>query len=200
MKLSILLFAALLLTLAVSPAVPNVGDEAPGFTLKDIDGETHSLKDLAGKYVVLEWVNLECPFVRKHYNSKNMQDMQKEYTDKGVIWLSICSSAAELQGNYSPDMWKEKVKEEGAVPTAVLLDPDGKVGHEYGAQTTPEMFVIDPEGKLIYAGAIDSIPSTDVEDIPKAENYVKKALDSAMAGEPVETPKTKSYGCSVKYQ
>lgn len=194
-----LLTAFLLVLPVVTHAAAKVGEPAPGFTLTDIEGKEHSLSDFAGKYVVLEWVNLECPFVRKHYDSKNMQALQKDSTDKGVVWLSICSSAEGKQGNFTSDKWKEQVEKEGAAPTAVLLDPDGKVGKAYGATTTPEMFVIDAEGKIVYAGAIDSIRSTDVEDVAKAENYVKNALEATMAGKPVETAQTKSYGCSVKY-
>ena len=136
----------------------------------------------------------------KHYvKSKNMQDLQKEYTAKGVMWLSINSSAEGKQGNYTPEKLNEIMAERGALPTALLLDPDGKVGKMYDAKTTPHMFVINPEGTLIYQGAIDSIPSPASDDIPKSENYVISALEDAMAGKPVQTSMTKSYGCSVKY-
>ena len=177
----------------------STGSSAPDFTLPDTSGKTHSLADYKGKYVVLEWVNPDCPFVRKHYESGNMPSLQKTYTDKGVVWLSIDSSAPGKQGNYPPADLAAWEKEKGAAATAVLLDPDGKVGREYGAKTTPHMFVIDPKGSLIYEGAIDSIASPDKSDIPKATNYVKAALDESMAGKSVTTPQTRSYGCAVKY-
>ena len=149
--------------------------------------------------MVLEWTNPDCPFVKKHYDSSNMQELQKFYTAKGVVWLSINSSAQGKQGNYTPEEWNKIIKEKKAEPTAVLLDPDGKVGKMYDAQTTPHMFRIDQQGLLIYQGAIDDKAGTDPADIPSAVNYVRKALDEAMAGKPVTTPTTKSYGCSVKY-
>jgi len=193
--LSILAVSAQMVFAGVKP-----GETAPDFHLTDINGKTHSLADFKGKYVVLEWVNYGCPFVRKQYDSKNMQSLQKEYTAKGVTWLSICSSAPGKQGNMSADEWKKASTERGAKSTAILLDADGKVGHLYGAKTTPDMWVINPEGKVIYSGAIDSIPSPDPADIAKATNYVKAALDSSMAGKPVATTETRSYGCSVKYE
>lgn len=182
------------------PAPPKLDKPAPGFTLTDSEGKEHSLADFKGKYVVLEWVNYDCPFVRKHYRSGNMQQLQKTYRDKGVVWLSICSSAPGKQGHFELDDLKERIAEEEATPTAYLIDADGIVGKEYEAKTTPHMFVINPEGNLIYAGAIDDIASTDRDDIDKATNYVKAALDAGMAGEPVVVQSTKSYGCSVKYK
>lgn len=176
-----------------------VGQAAPPFTLADTQGRVHSLEKDAGKYVVLEWFNYDCPFVKKHYGSGNMQKLQKEYTAKGVIWYSICSSAPGKQGYFQATEMEQKARERQVASTAVLLDSDGKVGKLYGAKTTPHLFVIDPQGKLIYEGAIDSIRSTDVADIAKATNYVSMALDEAMAGKPVSTPITPSYGCSVKY-
>jgi peroxiredoxin len=193
--LSLLVLSAQLTFAAVKP-----GETAPNFILTDISGKTHSLADFKGKTVVLEWVNYGCPFVRKQYDSHNMQNLQKEYTSKGVTWLSICSSAPGQQGNMSDAEWKKAIAEKGADPTAVLIDADGKVGHLYGAKTTPDMWIINPEGKVIYTGAIDSIPSTDVSDVPKATNYVKAALDASMDGKPVATAETRSYGCSVKYE
>ena len=174
------------------------GQAAPSFTLTDSNGQKHSLSDYKGKFVVLEWFNPDCPFVKKHY-SGNMQLLQKEYTSRGVIWLSINSSAPGKQGSYTPQGFNKFMAEKAASPTAVLLDTDGKVGHLYAAKTTPQMFVIDPQGVLIYQGAIDDIPSTDVQDMTKAKNYVREALDSAMYGIPVAVNTTKSYGCSVKY-
>jgi len=175
------------------------GNSAPDFTLADTHGNGHFLAGYKGKFVVLEWTNYDCPFVKKYYDSGTMQELQKNYTGKGVIWLSICSSAPGKQGNYPAEIWNEMAEKKGAAPTAVLLDPDGKTGRLYGAQTTPHMFVINPEGVLIYRGAIDSIPSVDPADIGKATNYVRAALEEAMSGEPVREPSTQAYGCSVKY-
>ncbi|HEY8515310.1 MAG TPA: thioredoxin family protein [Candidatus Binatia bacterium] len=180
-------------------AAAVVGQPAPAFTLTDTNGKQHSLADFKGKYVVLEWVNHECPFVKKHYGSGNMQSLQKKYVDQGVVWLSINSSAPGKQGNYPPEKWNEITTEVKAVPTAVLLDPDGTVGRAYGAKTTPHMYIIDPEGTLIYAGGIDDKPSTDPDDIPKAKNYVDLALTEALSGQPVAIASTTPYGCSVKY-
>ena len=187
-------------TRSAPAAPPRVDKPAPGFTLMDSEGKNHSLADFRGKYVVLEWVNYDCPFVRKHYRSGNMQQLQKTYTGKGVMWLSICSSAPGKQGHFAADELKERIAEEKAMPTAYLVDPEGTVGKEYEAKTTPHMFVINPEGTLIYAGAIDDIASTDVDDIGEATNYVKAAIDAAQAGQPVAVKSTKSYGCSVKYK
>lgn len=190
-----LIFAALL------PAVQaaQVGQPAPAFTLKDTHGTAHNLSDFKGKTVVLEWINHECPFVLKHYSGGAMQALQKEYSGKGVVWLSICSSAPGKQGHMSPEQWNKTTAEKGAAPTAVLLDEDGAIGKLYQAKTTPHMYVINPEGVLVYAGAIDSIKSTNAADIPKATNYVKAALDEVLAGKPVTTASTEAYGCSIKY-
>ena len=186
------------LTLPV-PAAVEPGETAPEFTLTDSKGTSHKLSDFRGKLVVLEWLNHECPFVKKHYAGGDMQKLQKEYTDKGVVWLSIISSAPGKQGHRTGPQAEADTKDKNASPTAVLLDPAGTVGQKYGAKTTPEMFVIDKEGRVIYAGAIDSIKSTNSADIAKAENYVRQTLDAALAGQPVPTPKTTPYGCSVKY-
>jgi peroxiredoxin len=192
--------AAILLTGASAVfAAPQIGSPAPDISATDTNGKRQTLSQYKGKFVVLEWTNPECPFVHKHYDSGNMQKLQKEYTAKGVVWLSINSSAAGKQGNYTPEKWNEIVKQKGAAPTAVLLDPDGKVGHAYDAKTTPHIFIINPDGKLIYEGGIDSIRSPDQADIPKATNYVRATLDEAMAGKPVTTPVSQPYGCGVKY-
>jgi peroxiredoxin len=191
-----------LLTLALNQSVRSAaepGEAAPEFTLTDSKGTSHKLSDFRGKFVVLEWLNHECPFVKKHYSNGNMQKLQQEYTAKGVVWLSIISSAPGKQGHRTGPQADVDTKDRDAAPTAVLLDPAGEVGQKYGAKTTPEMFVIDKEGKIIYAGAIDSIKSTNSADIAKAENHVRQALDAALAGKPVPTPKTTPYGCSVKY-
>jgi hypothetical protein len=197
------MMAAALATIAVAPAFAQggavVGQPAPEFTLKDGSGQSHTLSSLRGKHVVLEWVNFGCPFVQKHYGSGNMQKLQKAYTGKGVVWLSVNSSGEGKQGYYPAAELASVLKGKGAAPTAYLLDTDGKVGHLYGARTTPHMFVIDPQGKLVYAGGIDDRPSTDQADIAGATNYVAAALDQALAGKPVTTAVSKPYGCSVKY-
>jgi len=177
----------------------KIGKSAPAFSLTDINGKVHALKDYRGKYVVLEWVNYECPFVKKHYNSGNMQSLQKTYTGKDVVWLSINSSAPGKQGNFTPAEIQKRAQAHGASFSAYLVDEDGKVGNRYDAKTTPHIFIIDPEGKLLYKGAIDNIRSTNIEDIAKAENYVSAALEAAMAGKMIEVSSTQSYGCSVKY-
>lgn len=183
----------------VCGAETGVGGKAPEFSLKDTHGNTHALSDHLGKLVVLEWNNPDCPFVKKHYEGGNMQNLQKTYTGKDVIWLTVNSSALGKQGNYPPEKLNEITAERQAAPTAVLIDPDGTVGKLYGAKTTPHMFIVDPKGVLIYQGAIDSKPSTSPADIASSENYVSKALDEAMAGGEVSTPSTSPYGCSVKY-
>lgn len=191
----------LALALAVTPACAQVesNQPAPEFTLKDTNGNDVSLSQFKGKYVVLEWLNYDCPFVKKHYGSGNMQNLQKTYTDKGVAWLSIASSAPGTEGYYQADDINKMNQERKGAATAILLDPTGQVGKLYGAQTTPHMFVIDPKGVLIYQGAIDDIRTPNPDDVAKAKNYVSAALDEAMAGKPVTTASTKSYGCSVKY-
>jgi hypothetical protein len=158
------------------------------------------LSQYHGKYVVLEWHNQGCPYTRKHYVSGNMQNLQKEWTAKGVVWFTVISSAPGQQGYVTPPEENAYVEKMHAVPTAVLMDPDGKVGHLYNAKTTPQMFVISPEGNVIYDGAIDDKPTPDTDDIRGADNYVNDALTAAMAGKPVATPYTRSYGCSVKYR
>lgn len=178
---------------------PAIGAAAPAFSLIDSNGKQHGLADFKGKHVVLEWLNHGCPYVKKHYESKNMQALQKDYTGKGVVWLSIISSAEGKQGHSTPAKANEDVTAMGASPTAVLLDPKGDVGRLYGAKTTPHMFVIDPAGNLIYKGAIDDKPTTDTDDIAGATNYVRQALDAALAGKAVATAQSKPYGCSVKY-
>jgi peroxiredoxin len=180
-------------------AAAIVGQRAPSFELRDADGKSVKLESYRGKYVVLEWTNFGCPFVGKQYGSGNMQSLQKKYTEKGVVWLSICSSAKGKQGYVDGAGAKEGMKERDAAPTRFLLDPKGSVGKSYGAKTTPHMFVIDPKGTLIYNGAIDDKPSTNKDDVPGAKNYVAAALDESMAGEKVAMSATQPYGCSVKY-
>jgi hypothetical protein len=198
MSFAALFWISLVPSFAASP--PAAGETAPDFTLKDSNGRTYRLSDLKGKYVVLEWVNFGCPFVRKHYSSGNMPSLQKFYTAKNVIWLSICSSAPGKQGYFEGEELKAEITKMKAVPSAYLVDPDGTVGRLYAAKTTPTMFVIDPRGTIIYGGAIDDIPSTNPDDVQKARNYVKEALDLAMDGKSVQVTTSKSYGCSVKYK
>ena len=177
----------------------KTGDEAPVFDAVDIAGSLIGLSEFKGRYVVLEWINYDCPFVKKHYDSGNMQELQKEFTGKDVVWLAICSSAPDKQGFYEASEHKRILGEKGFAGTTLLLDPEGIVGKQYAAKTTPHMFVIDPEGKMIYQGAIDDNSSANKEDAKTAKNYVRAALESAMAGQPVEVPATAPYGCSVKY-
>ena len=177
----------------------RVGEPAPAFTATDSNGKTVKLADYKGKFVVLEWHNNGCPYVQKHYNSGNMQRLQKEWTAQGVVWLTVISSAPGKQGYVTAADANAYAKSKSAAPTAILLDPTGEVGHAYDAKTSPHMFVIDPKGVLIYDGAIDDKPTTDVADVATAKNYVVKALTEAIAGKPVSEPATRPYGCSVKY-
>ena len=180
--------------------VPPVGSSAPDFSLTDAKGKAHSLAEYKGKYVVLEWFNPECPFVKKHYGSGNMQKLQEDYTGKGVVWLTIDSSAPGTEGNLTPEQAQKKMTEWKTRQTALLLDPEGKAGRAYGAKNTPDMIVINPEGKIVYEGAIDSKATPNPADISNSTNYVKVALDESMAGKSVSTSSTKQYGCSVKYK
>ncbi len=172
---------------------------APEFTLSDSTGVEHSLSDFKGKYVVLEWTNHQCPFVKKFYANGDMQSLQKEMTEKGVIWLQVLSSAKGKQGYLTASEAQAVRNKQKVGSTALLLDPEGVVGRKYDARTTPHMFLINPEGLIIYQGAIDSIQSTDSGDIANATNYVKLAYENAIAGKPIDTSATKPYGCSVKY-
>lgn len=177
----------------------TVGEKAPDFTLPAADGGDKSLSSFAGKITVLEWHNKGCPFVKKHYESGNMQALQKEFTAKDVVWLTINSSAPGKQGHESAADALATAKADGAASTHVLLDEKGEVGKLYGATTTPAMYVIDKDGKLAYAGAIDDNASPDPETIKDAKNYVRAAIEALQAGKPVEVSSTKSYGCGVKY-
>jgi len=179
---------------------PPVGSKAPEFSLPDMKGKSHSLSEYKGKYVVLEWFNPECPFVKKHYGTDNMQKLQQEFTGKGVVWLTIDSNAPGMEGNLSAEAAEKISNSWKTHQTALLLDPDGKVGKAYGAKNTPHMFVVSPEGKIVYEGAIDSKASPNPADIPSSTNYVKVALDESLSGKPVSNPNTKPYGCSVKYK
>jgi peroxiredoxin len=199
-KLLLSAIASLVATAAFAADSPSVGSNAPDFSATDSNGKTQSVSQYKGKYVVLEWFNPDCPFVKKHYGVGNMQKLQKEFTDKGVVWLAIDSSAPGKEGNLTAEQANAKVSEWKAHATALVLDPDGKAGRAYGAKNTPHMFIIDPEGKVIYEGAIDSKASPNPADIPTSTNYVKVALDEAMAGKKVSNANTKPYGCSVKYK
>lgn len=200
MKSVFALFASFLIAVAAQADMQQPGQTAPDFTLPSASGNEVSLADYQGKWVVLEWINHGCPFVVKHYKSGNMQGLQKKYTDQDVVWLSICSSAPGTQGYMTAEEAAQSLKDHQAVPTAYLIDADGTVGKLYGAKTTPQMVVIDPQGKIVYHGAIDSIKSANPKDIEKADNYVANALDAGMAGEPISVAQSQPYGCSVKYK
>ena len=197
--LAAIVAAVLTLASTTSARAAQVGAPAPGFHGTDSSGKTQSLDQYKGKYVVLEWHNHDCPYTIKHYKSGNMQSLQKEWTAKGVVWFTVISSAPGTQGYVDAGQENAYMKKMGAQPTAAILDPKGEIGHLYEAKTTPNMYVINPSGKLIYAGAIDDHATTEVSDIPSSKNYVSTALTEAMAGQPVQTAYTRPYGCSVKY-
>lgn len=203
-KLSLFLSAACAMVLLTAAntfaAAPAVGSAAPEFKLPDALGKEISLDEYKGKYVVLEWTNPGCPFVRKHYDSDHMQKLQAEYTKKGVVWLAIDSSAPGGEGYLAGEEAKKAKAGDYKAATALLLDASGKVGHLYGATNTPDMVIINPEGKVVYTGAIDSIASASKDDVAKATNYVQTGLDEALAGKPLSKAVSKPYGCSVKYK
>jgi alkyl hydroperoxide reductase subunit AhpC len=203
MKRSTLCRFLVVLTLCAVPllvAAAKIGGPAPEFTATTSNGKTVRLADYRGKYVVLEWHNNGCPYVGKHYNSGNMQRLQKQWTSRGVVWLTILSSAPGKQGYVTASEENNYLTKMQAAPTAALLDPNGEIGHLYDAKTSPQMVVINPQGVVIYSGAIDDRPTTDLQDVQGATNYVSLALEQAMAGKPVQTPATRPYGCSVKYR
>ena len=181
-------------------AAPAVGQKAPDFTLTDTAGKTVRLSDFKGKHVVLEWVNPSCPYVRKHYDSANMQGTQKEATALGVVWLAINSTESASYDYLPAAKLARWMTDQKAAPTVTLMDEDGKAGQSYGARTTPHMYIVNPQGILIYAGGIDSIPSSRQEDVKTAVNYVKQGVRQALAGPPLSNPTTRPYGCSVKYK
>jgi peroxiredoxin len=199
-KLLLTAFTCLASTSLFAADSPAVGNAAPDFSVSDSKGKTQSVSQYKGKYVVLEWFNPDCPFVKKHYGSGNMQKLQEEFTGKGVVWLSVDSSASGKEGNLTAEQAEKKMTELKMHSSALLLDQDGKAGQAYGAKNTPHMFVINPDGKLIYAGAIDSKATPNPADIPTSTNYVKAALDESMAGKTVTTSSSRPYGCSVKYK
>jgi peroxiredoxin len=190
--------AALLLAATAAFAIPP-GSQAPDFHGTDSTGKAQSLSQYRGKFVVLEWANKGCPYEQKQYLSGSMEQLQKQWTSKGVVWLSVISSAPGQQGYVTPAQENDYLRKMNASPTAALLDPQGAIGHLYDARTTPHIFVIDPAGKLIYQGAIDDKPTTEIADVASAHNYVSEALEDGMAGKPVPVAVTRPYGCSVKY-
>jgi peroxiredoxin len=197
-SIAMALFVFLFVGLSAGNAT-RVGDRAPDFTATDSNGRVHKLSEYHDKFVVLEWTNRGCPYTQKHYNSGNMQRLQREWTSRGVIWLTVISSAPGKQGYVKAAEENAYVKQVNAAPTAVLLDPTGVLGHLYDAKTTPHMFIIDTKGILIYNGAIDDRPTTDLADVNGARNYLSLALEEATSGKPVSIPTTRPYGCSVKY-
>ena len=184
---------------AAPVAAVKVDNPAPDFTLKNISGTMITLSSYLGKTVVLEWTNHECPYVQKHYGSDNMQSLQRKYTALDVVWLSIISSAPGKQGYVDAATAKQLNISRSAAPTEVLFDPEGKVGRQYGARTTPHMYIIDKQGTLRYAGGIDNIQSANPADIAKATNYVDEGLTSLLAGQTIANKTSPPYGCSVKY-
>lgn len=192
------LYAALLFAPAAAMAQAAVGRPAPAFGATDASGKPVALSQFKGKYVVLEWMDPGCPFVQKHYNSGNMPATQKQAVAQGAVWLSV-HTAAGAKDDKSRAALQAWLKAKNAAPTATVVDADGQVARAYAARTTPHMFIVDPQGTLIYAGAIDSKPSTDPADIKTATNYVSQALGEAMSGKPVSRAVTQAYGCAVKY-
>src|SRR5438477_1012606 len=200
MKTFLLALISLTATTLIAADSPPVGAAAPDFSLPDAGGKTHRLSEYKGKYVVLEWFNPECPFVKKHYGSGNMQKLQKEFTGKGVVWLTIDSSAPGSEGSITAEQATKTMSDWKTQQTALLLDPEGKAGRAYGAKNTPHMFVINPEGKIVYEGAIDSKATPNPSDIASSTSYVKVALEESLAGKTVSNANTRPYGCSVKYK
>lgn len=191
--------AALFLLTPMLFSAPKIGEPAPDFSAAASNGKTYHLADFRGKFVVLEWHNNGCPYTRKHYESGNMQRLQKEWTAKGVVWFTIISSAPGTQGYMTADEENTYIGRMNAAPTAALLDSSGSLGHMYDAKTTPQIVIINPQGIMIYDGAIDDHPTSDASDIPNSKNYVQEALTDALAGKPLVNAVTRPYGCSVKY-
>lgn len=191
--------AALVAFSAAASAAATVGQSAPAFSATDTTGKAVSMADFKGRTVVLEWVNPGCPFVRKHYDSANLPATQKRAVAQGVVWLAVNSTNAGASDYLAPAAMGAWMKDKGAAATATLMDPDGRLGRAYGARTTPHLYVIDPQGTLVYAGAIDSKPSANPADIRTATNYVDQAVAAVTAGKPVAPAATQPYGCSIKY-
>ena len=196
---STLVFSAVISSAALCAAQATVGQTAPAFSATDTTGKSVSLADFKGKYVVLEWTNPGCPFVQKHYDSGNMPATQKEAVAKGAVWLALNTTAKDAGDYMAPAALQTWMQSKNGVPTATLMDADGKVGRAYGARTTPHMYIVDPQGKLVYAGAIDSKATANPADIKTATNHVTAALGEAMGGKPVTRATTQAYGCSIKY-
>src|SRR5437764_14718233 len=200
MKTLLLALSSIVATTLFAADSPPVGAAAPDFSLPDASGKTHGLSEYKGKYVVLEWFNPECTFVKKHYGSGNMQKLQGDYTGKGIVWLTIDSNASGSEGNLSPEQAQKIMTSWKTHQTALLLDPESKVAKLYGAKNTPNMVVINPEGKIVYEGAIDSKASPNPADIPASTNYVKAALDESLGGKAVSNAQTKPYDCHITYK
>lgn len=199
MKLSALLVATGLLASSASFAAPAPGQPAPEFRGTDVAGKPVALADFRGRYVVLEWNNPNCPFVQKHYDSGNMQSLQKRYGAENIVWLSINSTTPSHRDYMAPDRLAAWFKQHKAAPTAVLLDPRGEIGRAYGAKVTPHMYVIDPKGTLVYAGAIDDKRSANPADVKTASNFVQAALTDVRSGKAVANASNPAYGCTIKY-
>ncbi|MGB5834383.1 MAG: thioredoxin family protein [Thiohalocapsa sp.] len=200
-KVTLLMATAALAVLFAGAVIakPEVGQPAPVFTAADSTGKTWSLESLRGSPVILEWTNDHCPYVVKHYETGNMQELQRDAAEEGYVWLSVISSAPGKQGYVSPEKADELTSLRNAAPSAVLLDADGSIGQAYAARTTPHMYVIDETGTLVYMGGIDDKPTTDPADVAGAENYVRLAMADRAAGKPVQQAVTRPYGCSIKY-
>ena len=193
------LLAAFFFGISPVALAANAGQAAPNFTVTDTQGKSVQLSDFKGRYIVLEWTNPQCPFVRNHYNTKNMQTLQGDWGPRGVVWLSINSTSKSSWEYMAPEKLDAWMHNSGAAQKAVLVDSESAVARLYDAKTTPHMFVIDPAGRIVYAGAIDDRPSTRAADPPAAKNYVRTALTEATSGKPVTTADTTPYGCSIKY-
>jgi peroxiredoxin len=194
------ILVSLLITFSLTTyAGVEVGKAAPDFTGVDSNGKQHSLSQYKGKTVVLEWTNHDCPYVKKHYNSGNMQKLQKDATANDIVWLSIISSKPGKQGHVSSKQANQLTQSRNAAPTAVILDESSEIGMLYGAKTTPHMYIVDKSGQLVYMGGIDDNPSKNEDDIPTSKNYVSAGLDALAAGKSIENSITRPYGCSVKY-
>lgn len=191
--------AAVLFNSGPAAASVQTGAQAPAFSVTDANGATRTLDEFRGRLVVLEWTNNGCPYVRKHYDSGNMQTLQREATADGVVWLQVISSAPGEQGYLDGPGALARVRTDNAAPTATLLDPTGVMGRAYGARNTPQMFIIGTDGRVLYQGAIDDRPSARPSSLEGANNYVRAALADIEAGRPVQVAETTPYGCSVKY-
>jgi peroxiredoxin len=195
-----MLAAVLAASLTVPALALTAGQPAPDVGAKGADGKTYKLADFKGKYVVLEWHNAGCPYVKKHYEPGNMQKLQKQWTAKGVVWLKVLSSAHGKQGSVTAAQEIKYNKENGVAATASLMDDDQVVAKAFGAKVTPHMFVLDPKGNIIYSGAIDDKSGADPKEVETAKNYVSQALEESMAGKKVSVTTSKPYGCGVKYK